>query len=71
MKLNLNDLSLSEGDTQVSPSFKGGDLDIVFDQYLIFHDNISGICKSAHFRLRRIGRIRILLLMPLHNLFLP
>ena len=29
----------------------------VFDQYLTFHDHISGICKSTHFHLCGIGRI--------------
>ena len=37
------------------------DLGVVFDQYLTFHDHISGICKSTHFHLRGIGRIRNLL----------
>ena len=31
------------------------------NEYLIFHDHISGICKSTHFHLRGIGRIRNLL----------
>ena len=46
---------------QVSPSSKVRDLDVVFDQYLAFHDHISGICKSTHLHLRGIGRIRNLL----------
>ena len=33
---------------QVSPSSKVRDLGVVFDQYLTFHDHISGICKSTH-----------------------
>ena len=37
------------------------DLGVVFDQYLTFHDHISGICKSTHCHLRGIGRIRNLL----------
>ena len=37
------------------------DLCVVFDQYLTFHDHISGICKSTNFFLRGIGRIRNLL----------
>ena len=37
------------------------DLGVVFAQYLTFHDYISGICKSTHFHLRDIGRIRNLL----------
>ena len=61
MEQNLNDLSVSVGDMQVSPSSKVRDLGVVFDQYLTFHDHISGICKSPHFHLRSIGIIRNLL----------
>ena len=61
MKQNLSDLSVSVGDMQVSPSSKVRDLGVVFDQYLTFHDHISGICKSTHFHLRGIGRIRNLI----------
>ena len=61
MKQNLSDLSVSVGDMQVSPSSKVRDLCVVFDQYLTFHDHISGICKSTHFHLRGIRRIRNLL----------
>ena len=57
LKQNLSDLSISVGDTQVSPSSKVRDLGVVFDQYLTFHDYISGICKSTHFHLRGIRRI--------------
>ena len=46
---------------QVSPSSKVRDLGAVFDQYLTFHDHVNGICKSTHFHLRGIGRIRNLL----------
>ena len=61
LKQNLSDLYVSVGDIQVSPSSKVRDLCVVFDQYLTFHDHISGICKSTHFHLRGIGRIRNLL----------
>ena len=61
MKQNFSDLSVRVGDMQVSPSSKVQDLGVVFDQYLTFHDHISGICKSTHFHLRGIGRIRNLL----------
>ena len=57
MKQNLSDLSVSAGDMQVSPCSKVRDLGVVFDQYLTFHDHISGICKSTNFHLRGIGRI--------------
>ena len=49
LKQNLSDLSISVVDTQVYPSSKVRDLGVVFDQYLTFHDYISGICKSTHF----------------------
>ena len=42
---------------QVSPSSKVRDIGVVFDQYLTFHDHISGIFKSTRFHLRGIGRI--------------
>ena len=58
LKQNLSNLSR---DSQVVPSSKVRDLGVVFDQYLTFHDHISGICKSTHFHLRSIGRNRNLL----------
>ena len=57
----MRDLSISVDDTQVYPFSKVRDLGVVFDQYLTFHDLISGICKSTNFHLRSIGRIRNLL----------
>ena len=61
LKQNLSDLSVSIGDMHVSLSSKVRDLGDVFDQYLTFHDHISGVCKSTHFHLRSIGTIRNLL----------
>ena len=60
-KQHLSDLSISIRDTKVSPSSKVKDLDVVCDQYLSFHDHISGICKSIPYHLRSFGRIRNLL----------
>ena len=51
LKQNLSNLSISVEDSQVFPSSKVINLDVVFDQYLTFHDHISGICKSTHFHL--------------------
>ena len=61
LKQNLSNLSVSVGDMEVSPSSKVIYLGFVFDQYLTFHDHISGICKSTNFHLRGIRRIRNLL----------
>ena len=58
---NFSDLSISVGDSQVFRSSKVRDLGVVLDQYLIFPDHISGICRSDHFHLRSIGRIRNIL----------
>ena len=58
LKQNLSYLPVRVGDMQVSPSSKVRDLGVVFDQYLTFHDHISGICKSTHFHLHGIGRIQ-------------
>ena len=57
----INQMSISVGDSQVFPSSKVRDIGVVFDQYPIFHDHISGICRSTHFHLRSIGIIRNLL----------
>ena len=54
----MSDLSISVGDSQVFPSSKVRDLGVVFDQYLTFHDHVSGICRSTHFHLRGIGIIQ-------------
>ena len=57
LKQILSDLCSSVGDSQAFPSSKVRDLGVVFDQYLTFHDYISGICRSTYFHLRSIGRI--------------
>ena len=61
LKQYLSDLSISVGNTHLFSSSKVKDLGVVFDQYLTFHDHINGVCKSTHFHLRSIGRIRNLL----------
>ena len=69
LKQNLSDLSVSVGDMQVSPSSKVRDLGVVFDQYLTFHDHISGNLQvySFSFAWHRKNSEPL----PLHNLFMP
>ena len=55
-KHDLSGLSVSVGER----SSKVRDLGVIFDQFLNF-DDISGVCRSTHFHLRNIGRIRHLL----------
>ena len=72
LKQNLSDLSMRVGDMQVSPSSKVRDLGVVFDQYLTFHDHISGICSLLIFTCVASDEFRPFeLLIPLHNLFMP
>ena len=54
-------ICLSVYEIHILSSFKVRYLCVVFDQYLTFSYHISGICKSTHFHLRSIGRIRHLL----------
>ena len=60
-KQDLSSLSASVGDSVIAQSAKVWDLGIIFDQFLNFDDYISGVCRSTHFHLRNIGRIRHLL----------
>ena len=45
----------------LAQSSKVRDLGVIFDQFLNFDYYISGVCRSTHFHLRNIGRIRHLL----------
>ena len=58
-KQDLSGLSVSVGDSVQSSKVR--DLGVIFDQFLNFDDYISGVCRSTHFYLRNIGRIRHLL----------
>ena len=48
-------------DSQISSSSKVRDLGVTFDNCLSLDAHISNICRSTHFHLRNIGRIRTLL----------
>ena len=54
-------LSVSLGDSVIVQSSKVPDLVVIFDQFLNINDYISGVCRSTHFPLRNIGKIRHLL----------
>ena len=61
VKQDLSDLSVSVGDSVIAQSSKVRDLGVIFDQFLNFDEYISGVCRSTHFHLGNIGRIRQLL----------
>ena len=54
-------MSVSVGDSNILPSLKVRNLGVIFDECLTLDAHISNICRRAHFHLRNIGRIRMLL----------
>ena len=58
LKQHLRELYISVGDSQVFPSSKVRDLGVVLTNISLF---IISVCRSTHFHLRGIGRIRNLL----------
>ena len=60
-KEDLSGLSVIVGDSIIQQSSKVRNLGIIFDQFFSFDDYISSVCRSTHFHLRNIGRIRHLL----------
>ena len=60
-KQDLSGLSVIVGDSIIQQSSKVSNLGTIFDQFLSLDDYISSVCRSTHFHLRNIGRIRDLL----------
>ena len=60
-KQDLSGLSVSVWDSVIQQSSKVRDLGVIFDQFLSFDDHISMVCRSTHFHMRNIGRVRHLL----------
>lgn len=60
-KQDMSGLSVSVGDSKILSSSKVRDLGVIFDKSLTFDDHISSVCKSTHFYLRSIGKLRNLL----------
>ena len=62
LKCDLSGLSVNVGESIITQSPKVTDLGVIFDQFLNFDDHITAICRSTHFHIRNIGKIRNLLL---------
>ena len=60
LSTDLSSVSINVGDSQILPSSKARDLCVVFDECLSLNAHISAICRSTHFHLRNIGRVRTL-----------
>ena len=56
LKCDLNGLSGNVGESMISQSPKVRDLGVVFEQFLIFEDHITAICRSTHFDIRNLGK---------------
>ena len=61
LKCDLSGLSVNVGESKITQSSKVRDLGVIFDQFLNFDDHITDICRSTHFHIRNIGKIRNLL----------
>ena len=61
LKCDLSGLSVNVGESMITQSSKVRDLGVIFDQFLNFDDHITAICRSTHFHIRNIGKIRNLL----------
>ena len=68
-KQDLSGLSVSVDGSVIAQSSTVRDLGVIFDQFLNFDEYISVVCRSTHFHLRNIGRIRHLLQL-IHALIL-
>ena len=58
LKCDLSGLSVNVGESMITQSSKVRDLGVIFDQFLNFDDHITAICRSTHFHIRNIGKIR-------------
>ena len=61
LKCDLSGLSGNVGESIITQSSKVRELGVMFDQFLHFDDHMTVICRSTHFHIRNIGKIRNLL----------
>ena len=61
-KCDLSALPINVGKSMITQSSKERDLGVIFDQFLNFGDHITTICRSTHFHIRNLAKIRNLLL---------
>ena len=61
LKCDLSGLSVNVGESMITQSSKVRDMGVIFDQFLNSDDHITAICRSTHFSIRNIVKIRNLL----------
>ena len=55
---NLQDFSVKVGSNPISPSESVKNIGVYFDQHCLMTDQVTNICKTAWWQLRKIGQIR-------------
>ena len=58
LKCDLSGFSINASESMITQSSKVRDLGVIFDQSLNFDDHITDICRSTHFHIRNIGKIK-------------
>lgn len=70
-KIDLSSTCLSFGTSPIHPSQSARNLGVIFDNHLSFSEHIAFVCRSAHYNIRDVRRIRHLIpssaLIPLAN----
>ena len=61
LNCHFSGLSVNVGESMITQSSKVRDLGVIIDLFLKFDYHISAICRSTHFHIRNIGKIRNLL----------
>ena len=59
LKCDISGLSVNVGESQITQSLNVRG--VTFDQFLNLDDHITAICRSTHFHIRNINKIRDLL----------
>ena len=58
LRCDLSGLSVYVGESHITQSLMVRDLGVTFDQFFIFDDHITAICRRTQFHIRNIGKIR-------------
>ena len=58
LKCDVSCLSVNIGERMITQSSNVRDLRVIFDQFLNFDDHITVICRSTHFHIRDISKIK-------------
>ena len=61
LKCDLSGLAVNDGECMIIQSSKVRDLGVIFDQFVNLDDHITAICRSTHFPIRIIGKVRNLI----------